>query len=400
VLRQRATELLTDPASGQIHAQLLPLFDALMVAERPHSTIYWLGRKPGDGTRLLGAMARGDAEISHQTFEDLPRNKSLDYLRDLLTALDILPPYEPRIERTVRWLDDVLATLPPDHAALVERFARWRVLRQVRQRSARGELTKGVIQTARTKIRGTIALLAWLDTQNLEISTATPGDLEHYIAAGQSEVANQIYQFIDWVRETGLNPALDVQVIARDSPAVTMSDAERWRHVERLLHDTTVRHYIRIGGLFVLLFAQPLSRICAMKRTQVDIRRDGRMFVTFERTPVEIPDILDALIEEHMSRRGQASYVSRDTQWLFPGGTPGNHLGTENFRRQLAALGIASNSSKHAALFDLAATLPQPILADLLGISKTSATRWAALSSRTWGPYMAARRERDTGNPE
>jgi hypothetical protein len=398
-LRERVTELLSDPSSGQIHAQLVPVFDALMAADRTQSAIYWLRRTPGDGPRILGAMARGEVEISHGTFDKLPQTRGYLYVRDLLAALGVLPPYEARIERTVRWLDDVLATLPPEHANLVERFARWRVLRHVRHRAARGELTKGVIQAARTKIRGTIALLAWLDEQHVEIGTATQADLEHYIAIGRPGIANVIYQFVDWVRETGLNPTLHVDSIASGSPAVTMSDADRWRHVERLLHDTTIRHYTRIGGLFMLLFAQPLATICRMKTAQVDVRTEG-VFVTFDRTPVEMPEPLGGLIQEHMARRGQASYASRNSQWLFPGGIPGNHLGTESIRGQLVERGIKPQASKHAALFQLAATVPHPILADVLGISATSAARWTALSSRTWGQYAAARRENDLDTRE
>ncbi len=337
-------------------------------------------------------MARGEVEISHATFEALAQNKSYHYLRDLLAAVGVLAPYEAPIERMIPWLDGLLATVPPEHAALVERFARWKVLRHLRNKAARGELTKGVIQGARTRIRGTLSLLAWMAEHNLTITTATQADLEHYIATRPSGTANVIYQFVDWARESGLNPALRVATFPSGCPSVTMSDADRWRHVELLLHDNTIRHYTRIGGLFMLLFAQPLATICRMKAAQVDVRSEG-VFVSFDRTPVEMPEPLDRLIQEHMARRGQASYASWNSQWLFPGGIPGNHLGTESIRGQLVERGIKPGASKHAALFQLAATVPHPILADVLGISATSAARWTALSSRTWGQYAAARRE-------
>jgi hypothetical protein len=400
-LNERLSGILTDPCTGQIHTKLVPLFDALIKADSPQSAIYWLQRPPGDGPRLLGAMARGEVEISHETFEGLAQNRSYLYLRDLLAAVGVLAPYEARIERMIPWLDELLAALPPEHANLVERFARWKVLRHVRNKAARGELTKGVIQGARTQIRGTISLLAWLAERDVTITTATQTDLEHYIAIGRpGTTPNGIYQFIDWVRETGLNPVLAITIVPSGSPSVTMSDADRWRHVEILLHDPTIRYSTRIGGLFMLLFAQSLTAICRMRTAQVDVKDDGLVFVTFDRTPVEMPEPLDRLIQEHVARRGQASYASWNSRWLFPGGIPGNHLGTENIRKELVARDIKPQASKHAALFQLASELPHPILADVLGISSTSAARWSALSSRTWGQYTSARRENGLRDPE
>jgi hypothetical protein len=400
-LRDRATEILTDPRTGQTHAQLVPLFDALIKADSPQSAIYWLQRPPGDGPRLLGAMARGDVEISHGIFEGLPQNRSHFYLRDLLTAVGVLPPFDPHIERMIPWLDDLLAPLPPDQSAVVQRFARWRILRHLRRKADQGEMTKGVMQAARFRIRAAISLLAWLAEHNVTITSATQADIEHYIAIERPRTtATGIHQFVDWVRQSGLNPVLRVAIPASGPPAVTMSDDDRWRHVELLLHDTTIRLYTRIGGLFMLLFAQSLTAICRMKTAQVEVRSDGRTFVSFDRTPIEMPEHLDGLIKEHMTRRGQASYVSWNSQWLFPGGIPGNHLATENIRGQLVERGINPGASKHAALFHLASAVPHPILADVLGISKTSAARWSALSSRTWGQYTAARRESGLQDPE
>ena len=400
VLAERVTELLTDPSTGLVHVQLVPLFVALVGAERPQSTIFWLRRTPGDGPRLLAAMARGEESISHETFERLPVNKSYHYLRDLLAAVGVLPPYDARLERMNPWLDDLLLTLPAEHARVIEPFARWRVLRHLRNKAARNELTKGAIQSARTNVRVAVALLTWLNEHNLTIASATQADLENYLTRGQVRTTtNNVYQFVNWARDTGLNSALSVTVPPQGSPSVTMSDADRWRHVELLLHDTTMRHYVRVGGLFMLLFAQPLTTICAMTTRQVMVD-EGRLFVTFDRTPIEMPEPLDDLIQQHMTRRGQASYVSRNSQWLFPGGAPGKHLTTENIRRQLVERGIKPQASRHAALFQLSAEVPHAILADMLGISATTATRWAALSSRTWGHYSASRRENNCRDEE
>ena len=63
---------------------------------------------------------------------------------------------------------------------------------------------------------------------------------------------------------------------------------------------------------------------------------------------------------------------------------PGKHLATENIRGQLVARGIQPNSARKAAMFQLAGEIPTPILAEMLGLSTQTATRWAALVARDW----------------
>lgn len=137
--------------------------------------------------------------------------------------------------------------------------------------------------------------------------------------------------FLDWTSRTGIPAPLQVPTASRPAPQVLLSDQQRWRHVERLLHDNTIRLYTRIGGLFLLLYAQPLSRICRMRADQIT-QHDGTVTVNFDTMPIELPEPLDQFVREHLSRRGQASFASRPDKWLFPGGLPGKHLATENIR--------------------------------------------------------------------
>ena len=172
---------------------------------------------------------------------------------------------------------------------------------------------------------------------------------------------------------------------------MSLSDAQRWRQVERLLHDDTIRLYARVAGLFILLFAQPLSRICRMKPEQVAQRVDGTVTVTFDTVPIELPDPLDQLLLAQLAHCGHESYGNHRDKWLFPGRHAGRHLATENIRSGLVARGIHPSDSRKAALFQLAAEIPSPVLADLLGLAPTTATRWAALAARDWSSYTAMR---------
>ena len=109
VLAERATALLSAPDGG-IHPQLQPLYDTLLAGPRPQTTLYWFDRSSGPD--ILAAMAQGELEISHATFQAMPINKTNNYLRDLLAAVGVLPPFHGELERVSPWLDDLIATLP------------------------------------------------------------------------------------------------------------------------------------------------------------------------------------------------------------------------------------------------------------------------------------------------
>jgi len=393
ILRERMTALLTDPSSGQIHAQLVRLFDTIVNGERPQTAIYWLMRRQQVGPGLLAAMARGELAISHDTFGRLPMDRTHNYVRDLLVAVDVLPPYQPLLERMTPLLATLVGSLQPHHARVLDQYARWRVLRHLRRRADQGRLTTGTFQAARSRLKRVTTLLTWLQTKDLTIDTAGQADLEEFLVTQPKCVAGELSGFLAWIGETGVNPTLTITPPNSAEPQVTMGDDERWRHVHTLLHEESIRLYTRIGGLFMLLFAQPITNICLMRTSKVDLSDPARVLVTFEDTPVEMPEPLTELIRTHLRQRGQASYASRDSGWLFPGGLPGRPLMTENMRAQLVARGIRPHSARHAALFALSAQVPHMILAQTLGISPTAASTWAALAARDWGNYVAQRGE-------
>lgn len=389
ILRERLTALLTEPATGQIHPQLRPVFDELVNSERPQTGIWWLRKKPGVGPQLLARMARGEIEISHDTFRALPSDRAHDYLRSLLTAVAVLPPVELRIERMLPWIETVLTGVPIDQATLVRRFAHWQVLPRMRQAADQHRLTQTMTNAARRRIRVAIDFLAFLHANGATAATATQDLLERYQASTSGRF-HQEHTFVVWLRTTRINTTLHVPWVPQPPPAVTVSDDHRWRAVDRLLHDQTLRRYTRIGGLFTLLFAQPLSRIVAMRTDQVTLDGCG-VHVTFHTVPIQMPDLLDDLIRDHVAHRGKSLYASRDTGWLFPGGNPGRHLTTENIRSQLVAIGIKPYEGRKATLFQLAADMPAPVLAELLGITDTNAANWAKLAARDWTGYIAQR---------
>lgn len=389
-LTDRLTELLTDPTTGLVHEQLRPVFGELTAAPRPQSVITWLTKSPATGASLLGQMARGQAPISHDTFRGLPADRSHNYLRDLLASTGVLPSYDAPIEQMERWLDDKLALLGAEDAGVIGRYARWHLLRNLRKAADRGGLSKGAIYGARSHINGAIRLSRWATTRGITISGLTQPQLETYLADHPGG-RNSQHGFVAWLGRSRANTGITMRWPEASLPEVIVADADRWEQIDRLLHDEQIAVDARIGGLFILLFAQPLETIVAMRTDQVVIDDAGRVTVSFDAVPVEMPPGLDDLIRRHLPRPGAPSTASTDHGWLFPGRNPGGHICRENLRAKLVAGGIHPGKSRHAAMFALAGGIPAAVLADLIGIADTTAIRWAALAARDWSGYIAQR---------
>lgn len=390
-LRKRATGLLTDPRTGVVHAQLRPLLDAWELSQNPRTQIRWISQTPLS-TEILKGMACGAIPISHAAFRDLPPSKTHDYLRNLLTTVGILDAWEPHTDRYTSWLTHhIIPTVPPEHASALHRFGRWHILKGMQRHARNGTLTQAAANSARIRTRVAVEFCELLTERGKDIQSATQADLEDFIASTPGyNRAKTIASFVAWLRNTRMNTSLNVGEGAWPHATVTLRTEELWANVERLLHDNQIGRPIRIIGLFTLLFAQPLNRIVAMSTQQIRITEND-VSVRFAETMIEMPPIVDTLLKEHLGNRTLFFPHERDRIWLFPGSQPGRHLVTEVFRRDLNELGIKPYASRKASMFHLAATMPSPLLAGLLGITEKNAARWAELAARNWTSYIQLR---------
>jgi hypothetical protein len=71
----------------------------------------------------------------------------------------------------------------------------------------------------------------------------------------------------------------------------------------------------------------------------------------------------------------------------------GESLHYTYLQHRLTRLGVTPLAGRTGAIITLAATLPPSILADLLGVSDTTATKWSRLADREYGRYTAGPRD-------
>jgi hypothetical protein len=172
-----------------------------------------------------------------------------------------------------------------------------------------------------------------------------------------------------------------------------MSNEERQTLVRGLLHDPGVDLRDRVVGCLILIYAQPLTQILTLRIGDVAIDGD-RVYVQLGREPVELPEPLAQLtasLARDPAGRASTAIAGAKPPWLFQGMRVGEPLSHSRAARRMKRLGIRTLVGRTGAIITLAAALPPTILAELLGISDTTASKWYRLVGGEWNHY--ARRQ-------
>ncbi|MGH4011279.1 MAG: hypothetical protein ACRDTH_24485 [Pseudonocardiaceae bacterium] len=393
VARQRLHDLLSGP-DRHIRPQLRPLMDMLDVEGDPHQIVLLFHRAAW--AELLGTLADEHEEITHELLDGLGRRPHVHYLRQVLVHAGVLPEREDYLETIPCWLEDLLATRPAPHAQLIRPYASWSVLRRARHRARRQAGMRSVGKHARARILVAVHFLSWLDTRGLTLATVTQHHVDAWLAAGTT-THYRLRDFLTWARARGLVGDITVPWLAREEPEHILPDDERWQLLRTCLTRQHVPLTLRVAGALVLLYGQTPSRIVELTTDRI-IGKGGHTFLTLDRQPVVLPprlaDLVLGLAEHEPARRHPITErPDAPRTWLFPGGTPGRHADPGRLAKLLnEQLGIIVRPARNSALSAMAADLPAPVLAELLGVHITTAGRWAALVKRDWSGYVVARR--------
>lgn len=393
-LRARLTTLLGPP--GHPHRpELEPLRAALYDTSVPRSVIEWLQRS--ESGRLLKAILGGELELSHAALDALPPSGSVRFLDHLLTAAGVLAERDPvlaRLEATIaRSLDT--ADLDTNQRRMLRTWLTWAVLPKRRRSQS---LSEGSSNGVKSILRAVLDLLAALDQHGRQLADLDQASLDEWITA-QPERYRLARPFLAWTARRHLTPPLHLP--APSTPTRRPVQPADWALARGLLHDPLPEHSdpdrssqlrVRIAGLLVLLYAQPVSRISRLTLTALTID-DTHVQLTLGNTAVTCPPGLAELLRAHMAQRRYLGAVQplTDPGWLFPGRSPGQPFGPTSLARQLRSIDLHTSTARPAALLHLASTMPAAVVADLLGISIHTVTELTATTGSTWARYAGTR---------
>lgn len=381
--------LLTGP-DGSIPAQLRPLATALGEMTRPNSGYAWLRQNPA-AQDLLRQLADGSTALSHDNLDQLPDTRTLDYLRGLLVEHRCLPPRDPHIARFERWLGTKLTKIDDaEQRKVIDRFARWHLLRQLRARAARAPVTPGAFLNAKQSTTVAINFLAWLASRGRALNAVTQHDLDAWFSSGPTTRKHAV-RFIYWAREQRLINGADVPV-PHSNNARPISARERLAQLRRVLTDEALSTSTRLAASLVLLFGLSGQQIAQLK--QSDVTRDGdRVLLRIGSTPVEMPKpiaaLMTALLAEPRYRHNTAAHPH--SPWLFLGRNPGRPMHIGSIHDMLVAAGVPLRATRAGTWQQLVREAPPAILADAFGINATTTMRYASTAGADYLSYPLRR---------
>ena len=343
----------------------------------------------GGGLAQLAQLLHTARPLTHELLDGCPPSGSREHLRALLVDAGMLPARPERLTRIEQWLEELLTGQPASRASLLRAFATWHVLRRARRRARGGDLSTSADSAARTRIRVALELTCWLAGQQRDLASATQADINRWITAHPTR-APRARAFLAWARDHHL--AGDIRIPARPAtrPGQALPDHQRWRILERCLHDDTLPTADRVAGALVLLYGQPLSRVVSLDTDAVQ-DRSGNLHLALGSCAIRLPGELAPLITQ-LATRARARPISEGgRRWLFPGLRPGEHLRPAALGARLRRLVPGHRTARNGALIALAAELPPPVLASLLGLHNNTAIRWTQYAQADWATYLTAR---------
>lgn len=361
------------------------LVDVLAAAERPESVLTWM--RPQEVRDLLRRLATGAVSLSHEGLDDETHSSRVEHLRSILEAHDLLPQRDHHLALFERWLVAKLGAVDdPKIRQPVEQFARWHHLARIRRSSRPGTESRGPVHGAKQEITETIRFLTWLNkTHHRYLQDCTQLDVESYVADGPS-TRMIIRTFLVWCDHTGTKTGLTLpHRQARRQPRLTQQERLAW--IRELLTGDAESLPYRITGTLLLLYAQPITRLVALRNDDLLIAPD-RLTLRFGTDPVPIPEPFAQMLNSHLHDRPNQRGANTASIWLFPSTRAGRHLHPNTVQMRLRALGIDNLAARNRAIQDLATEVPAPIVAEMLGYSDPVVARHAEAAGASMSRYV------------
>lgn len=383
-------EILLQPDSPP-DLRLKRLTHLLTLTDRPESIYTWMRKTKTKN--LLAQIGTREIELSHEAFDSIPESRAVEHLREMLVHHYILPHRDRQLAKFERWLETRLGELSetPHIQSPVEAFARWHHLKRLRNLANHGPLKNTSVNSAKQEITAAGNFLAWLEAEHgitsLQVRQA---HLDEYLSAGTS-TRSRVRTFIVWL--TRKKDVANIEVPHRYSSAKPMmTQGQRLDLIGRCLSADSGPLAVRVAALLLLLYAQPIGKIAALRCEDLEPLPDG-LHLRLGNLPALVPSQFASVLWQHLNARQNQQTGNSGSAWLFPGTLPGQHLHPDVLMVQLRNLGVDIRGARNSALRSLVEELPPTLIANALGYSYGAVHRHAEDAGAPFAGYAGQPRE-------
>jgi len=379
------------------------LTEALCAADRPESVLTWkLNPKVSQFLKFLGA---GNFEWARTTFDEYirenPKSKrEVEHVRAILIKNEALRARDYDLHAFGQWWKNKLQTVDsPSFRKVLNQFISWDVTPRINESIKDGRNTRRATHAAKQHVSTTIDFLNWLHSQGFEdLSRARQPDVDFWLTSGPSTRRN-LRPFLSWTSRNGYTRKLKVPVFEASNHKLISKD-ERSYWIMTFIEDDSIHLHVRVAGLLLLVFAQPLANIVELEINDVtDL--DGKLFLKLGSQAVPIPSPIVGLFRDYLDHRPNLRGANAGSSWLFPGVKAGRFITVDSIKEQFRKIGFTQFLGARSSSFEeLLAIAPAPLVADALGYSYKSADKHSLVTNQSWAHYVGVRTKRETEQKE
>ena len=315
----------------------------------------------------------GTEPLDLATLDRLADTGSRRFLERLLIASDAVPPRDSRLAWLEAWTEQLLsATEPEEHRRALRGYARWVVLRRVRDRPGYQPLTKNRPMGRSSSSRSpTTSLATWRPTPWISPTATRPTSTAGW-TPGRRRRTTCDHSWPGWPSSTWPAGSTCRRIVPRcrdrSRPTAPLPTGSSTRRTWRCPTGWPPRWWCCSLNL------SSASPACESPTSSSPTTRSG-----------------SASPPAPSSCRARVAAGIPDQGWLFPGGAPGQPINEGVLSKRLQRIGVQPGINRHGALVQLCGQLPAAVVSDLLGVSVQTAERWANIAGRPWADYIAAR---------
>jgi hypothetical protein len=306
----------------------------------------------------------------------------------------------PRVDRYLiqheRWLENFLdAQADPEQRKILERFATWHLMRQLRDEAARRPLLRERTDTDRSVLRRAAEFLCWLAAHDLQLDGCQQADLDRWVAqrGGRTYLIHHTLVFLHWCMGQRLMKRLVVARPRTENPAPISQDA-RLALIRELLADENGLLVGRVVALLVLLYAQPVARIARLRVDDVLLQQD-QVALRLGEPPSSVPEPFAALLLKLLANRpSMTTATNQDSPWLLPGRRAGQPMTPGTLRKLILGAGVPNVYARTSALRHLVLQVPAPVVAGMLGFHPVHAAYVTKAAGADWSRYAPGEHSR------